>query len=70
VVLHGLTASRILEAEVLDVPEGGDRLTANTEQEQPVGLRPLAGVTADGGTVRLTMPPLSWASLQVEVALA
>jgi alpha-N-arabinofuranosidase len=69
VLLRGLTASRILEAEVLDVPEGGDRFTANTEQEQPVGLRPLPGVTADGGTVRLTMPPLSWASLQVEVAL-
>jgi alpha-L-arabinofuranosidase len=69
VTLRGLTASRILQAEVLDIPEGRDRFTANTEEEQPVGLRPLDGVTADGGTVRLTLPPLSWAVVLVEVAL-
>jgi alpha-N-arabinofuranosidase len=31
---------------------------------------PLDGVTVDGGSVRLTLPALSWAVVELEVAKA
>jgi alpha-N-arabinofuranosidase len=70
-VLRGFADGRVTRAEVLAVPEGGDRFTANTEQAQDaVGLVPLDGVTVDGGSVRLTLPALSWAVVELEVAKA
>ncbi|WP_136518090.1 MULTISPECIES: arabinosylfuranosidase ArfA [Cellulomonas] len=69
--LRGWRLGRVLAAEVLDVPEGGDRYTANT-QENPdaVGLRPLGDVTVDGEQVALRLPPLSWAVVQLEATAA
>lgn len=67
VALRGFAGARVVAAEVLDVPEGGHRLTANTEQTQPVGLRPLEGVTVDGDSLHLALPALSWAAVQLEL---
>ncbi|RKR75093.1 alpha-N-arabinofuranosidase [Frondihabitans australicus] len=69
--LRGFTASRVTRAEVLQIPEGGTRKSANTESEQDaVGLAPLDGVTLDGSSARLTLPALSWAVVELEVAKA
>ncbi len=71
VALHGFTGGRITRAEVLDVPEGGDRFTANTEDAQDrVGLRRLDGVAVDGSRMTLTLPALSWAVVELEVTSA
>lgn len=69
--LHGFAPGRVTRAEVLDVPDDGDRFTANT-RERPdwVRLRPLGGVAVDGGRMTLTLPALSWAVIEVEVARA
>ena len=67
----GLADARVVRSEVLAVPEGGDRFTANTvEAQDAVGLVPLDGVTVDGGSVRLSLPALSWAVVELEVAKA
>ncbi|MDR2999591.1 MAG: alpha-N-arabinofuranosidase [Microbacterium sp.] len=67
--LHGLRATAVRSAEVLTVPSGGDRRTANTlESPDAVGLRPIHGVTLDGGAVRLTLPALSWSALEFDVS--
>lgn len=70
VSLRGWNAGAVTRAEVLDIPDGGDRLTANTEQAQPVGLRPLDGVGVQDGELRLTLPALSWAVVQLEASAA
>ncbi|MBO3083254.1 arabinosylfuranosidase ArfA [Cellulomonas fengjieae] len=69
--LRGWAAGRVTRAEVLAVPEGGDRHTTNT-QDAPdrVGLAPLDGVRAEDGTVSLRLPPLSWSVVELEVTLA
>ena len=66
--LRGLTAEGVLGAEVLTVPEGGDRHTVNAAGDERVRLRPLEGVTvAPTGVdvVRLRLPALSWAAVQL-----
>jgi alpha-N-arabinofuranosidase len=69
VALRGFTASRVLRAEVLRIPEGGDRHTANTlDAQDAVGLVPLDGVSVDGAAATLTLPALSWAVVELEVA--
>ncbi|KAA9089544.1 arabinosylfuranosidase ArfA [Microbacterium radiodurans] len=69
--LRGLGASSVVSAEVLTVPEGGDRLAANTEQDQDaVGLKPLRGVGLDEGVLRATLPALSWSVIVLEAARA
>ena len=69
VTLNGFVAGRVTRAEVLEVPEGGDRFTANTEHDQEqVGLHPLAGVSIEGKRMSLRLPPLSWAVVEVEVS--
>ncbi|KQY21807.1 alpha-L-arabinofuranosidase [Cellulomonas sp. Root485] len=69
--LRGWTAGQVRRAEVLTVPEGGDRHTTNAQDAQDrVGLRPLDGVRAEGGTVTLRLPPLAWAVVELEVTLA
>ncbi|MDN3310092.1 alpha-N-arabinofuranosidase [Microbacterium oryzae] len=67
--LRGLSATAIRSAEVLTTPEGGDRGTANVEGDQDrVGLVPLREVGFDEGTLRATLPPLSWAVVVVDAA--
>ncbi len=69
--LRGFTASRVTRAEVLQIPEGGDRFTANTlDSQDSVGLVALDGVTVDASTARLTLPALSWAVVELEVTKA
>jgi len=72
VSLRGFAASQVTRAEVLTIPEGGDRFTANTEDRQDaVGLTRLesAGVD-DQGDLRVTLPALSWAVVEVAVTCA
>jgi alpha-L-arabinofuranosidase len=71
--LRGLSAEEVISAEVLTVPEGGDRHSVNGPGEERVGLRPLADVIVAGDsshTVRLQLPALSWAAVQLRVATA
>ncbi|RWZ46149.1 alpha-N-arabinofuranosidase [Labedella phragmitis] len=69
--LHGLGAASVRSAEVLTVPEGGDRKAANVVDDQDrVGLVPLRDVDIVEGAVRATLPPLSWAVVVLEVARA
>jgi alpha-N-arabinofuranosidase len=69
VALRGFDARQVVRAEVLEIPEGGDRFTINN-QENPgrVGLKPLQGVKASGSELRLNLPALSWAVVELEVA--
>ncbi|QCB92605.1 alpha-N-arabinofuranosidase [Cellulomonas shaoxiangyii] len=69
--LRGWSLGRVVRSEVLDVPEGGDRWTANT-QDRPdaVGLRGLDDVRVDGAGVALRLPPLSWAVVELEATPA
>ncbi|WP_402840886.1 alpha-N-arabinofuranosidase [Microbacterium sp. GXS0129] len=70
VSLRGFTGSRVTRAEVLTVPEGGDRFTSNiVDAQDRVGLRPLSAAV-DGATLTTTLPALSWAVIEVEVAKA
>ena len=71
--LRGLTAVEVVGAEVLAVPEGGDRHSVNTAGDERVRLQPLDGVTVEGDrsdVVRLRLPALSWAAVQLKVATA
>ncbi|ARC56106.1 Intracellular exo-alpha-(1-_5)-L-arabinofuranosidase [Frondihabitans sp. 762G35] len=69
--LNGFAAGRVLRAELLEVPEGGSRHTANTvDAQDAVGLVPLEGVTVDGSAARLTLPALSWAVVELAVTPA
>jgi alpha-N-arabinofuranosidase len=71
VTLRGFTAGRVTRAEVLTVPESGDRFTANTEHEQDVvGLVKLDAAAVHEGELKVTLPALSWAVVEVEVAEA
>lgn len=68
VALRGFDARRVIRAEVLEIPEGGDRFTANAQTSQDqVGLKPLEGAKASGSELRLTLPALSWAVIELEV---
>ncbi|MGY4540926.1 alpha-L-arabinofuranosidase [Arthrobacter sp. UYNi723] len=68
VALRGFDARRVVRAEVLEIPEGGDRFTANTQSRQDqVGLKPLEGAKASGSELRLTLPALSWAVIELDV---
>ncbi|GAA4157450.1 alpha-L-arabinofuranosidase C-terminal domain-containing protein [Gryllotalpicola daejeonensis] len=72
VTLRGLAAGEVTRAEALTVPEGGDRFTANTEQAQDaVGLTRLDGVGVDEhGDLKVTLPALSWAVVELAVTKA
>ena len=68
--LRGLVATGVLGAEVLTVPDGGDRHTANAAGDEQVRLRPLADVTLATDrrdVVRLRLPALAWAAVQLSV---
>ncbi|WP_029150875.1 alpha-N-arabinofuranosidase [Microbacterium indicum] len=69
--LRGFQAQRIRSAEVLTVPEGGDRFTANVEDAQDaVALQPLGDAALVDGQLKLTLPALAWAVVELEVAKA
>lgn len=69
VALNGFVGGRVLRAELLEIPSGGTRLTANTlDAQDAVGLVPLDGVTVDGSTATLRLPALSWAVVEIEVS--
>ena len=71
VALRGFRAGRVARAEVLTIPRRGDRHTTNDERHQErVGMRPLDRVAARGGTLMVTLPPLSWAVVEVSVRAA
>ena len=71
VALHGFTGGRVTRAEVLEVPEDGDRFSANLKNSQDtVTLHALEGVVVDGGRMTLTLPALSWAVVELEVTPA
>jgi alpha-N-arabinofuranosidase len=66
--VRGLRVSGVRSAEVLSVPDGGDRRTANTQDDPDrVGLRPLDTVTVDDGVCRVELPALSWAAVVLDV---
>jgi alpha-N-arabinofuranosidase len=67
---------RIVRAETLTTPPGGDRHTVNDAEAQPVGFAPLGGaariVPSAGvpGTslLHLTLPALSWSAIELTSA--
>jgi alpha-N-arabinofuranosidase len=67
VALRGLDAVRVTRAEVLQVPEGHDRFTTNNlERGEHVGLTPLEDVKASGDELRVNLPALCWAVVEIE----
>ena len=70
VALHGYAPSAVVRAEVLAVPEGGDRFSANTSDNEQVGLVALDGVGIQDGTVHLSLPALSWAVVEIAAGVA
>lgn len=69
--LRGLGVARVASAEVLTIPEGGDRHASNVESAPDrVGLVPLRDVGVQDGAVRLNLPPLSWSVVELEVAVS
>ncbi|OZM77337.1 alpha-N-arabinofuranosidase [Pseudonocardia sp. MH-G8] len=64
--VRGFGELRVQHAAVLAAAEGQDRHTTNDEEHPDrVGLRPLDGVTVADGVAQLTLPPLSWAVVQL-----
>ncbi|TQM10729.1 alpha-N-arabinofuranosidase [Pseudonocardia kunmingensis] len=64
--VRGFGELRVQHAAVLAATEGQDRHTTNDEQHPDrVRLRPLDGVTVADGVAQLTLPPLSWAVVQL-----
>jgi alpha-N-arabinofuranosidase len=64
--VRGFGELRVQHAAVLAADEGQDRHTTNDEQHPDrVGMRPLDGVQVADGTAQLTLPPLSWAVVQL-----
>jgi alpha-L-arabinofuranosidase len=64
--MRGFGELRVQHAAVLAAAEGQDRHTTNDEHHPDrVGLRPLEGVQVEEGTATLTLPPLSWAVVQL-----
>jgi alpha-L-arabinofuranosidase len=70
IVLRGFDAVGVGLAEVLDVPEGGDRSTANDVGAERVGMRRLDAVDLADGAVRVRLPALSWAVVEIAVLAA
>ncbi|BBF99022.1 MULTISPECIES: arabinosylfuranosidase ArfA [Pseudonocardia] len=68
IALHGFGELRPGRAEVLTAGPGQDRHTGNNETApEAVGMRPLDGVRIEGGEVSVTLPPLSWAAVPLDV---
>ncbi|MBG6239244.1 alpha-N-arabinofuranosidase [Mycetocola sp. CAN_C7] len=69
IALHGFTPEHIVRAEVLEAPDDADRNVSNTKDAERVRLQPLRGVTVSDGGVALRLPALSWAVIEVDVAV-
>ncbi|HEY0247043.1 MAG TPA: alpha-N-arabinofuranosidase [Gryllotalpicola sp.] len=68
---RGFVAGQVTRAEVLTAPEGGDRFSVNTQDAQDaVGLTPLTGAVVADGELKLTLPALSWAVVELAVTEA
>ena len=64
--LRGFGALRVVNAETLTIPEGGDRHTSNLETSpDTVHMVPLAGAEVVDGAVRATLPALSWSVIEL-----
>ncbi|MDQ0649690.1 alpha-N-arabinofuranosidase [Microbacterium natoriense] len=64
--LRGFGALRVVNAETLTIPDGGDRFTANLETTpDSVHMVPLAGAEVVDGAVRATLPALSWSVIEL-----
>lgn len=64
--LRGFGALRVVNAETLTIPDGGDRFTANLETTpDAVHMVPLAGAEIVDGAVRATLPALSWSVIEL-----
>ena len=50
-VLRGLDAKQVLSAQVLTIPDTGDRFSANTAEHQPVGLIDLNDARVEDGNL-------------------
>jgi alpha-N-arabinofuranosidase len=63
--LRGFGDVRVVNAETLTIPEGGDRHTANLEASpDTVHMVPLTAEVADGA-VRASLPALSWSVIEL-----
>jgi len=63
--LRGFGDLRVVNAETLTIPEGGDRHTANLETSpDTVHMVPLTAEVADGA-VRVSLPALSWSVIEL-----
>jgi alpha-N-arabinofuranosidase len=64
--VRGFGELRVRHAAVLAAADGQDRHMTNDEQHPDrVGLRPLDGVEVVDGQATLSLPPLSWAVVQL-----
>jgi alpha-N-arabinofuranosidase len=64
--LRGFDGLRVVGAETLTIPEGGDRFTSNLETTpDAVHMVPLSAAEAVDGSVRATLPALSWSVIEL-----
>lgn len=69
--LRGLSSSGVRSAEVLTLPEGGDRNSANVlDAQDTVGLKTLQEVGIEDGVLYVKLPALSWSVLELDVERA
>lgn len=69
--LRGLSSSGVRSAEVLTIPEGGDRNSANVlDAQDTVGLKTLQEVGIEDGVLYVKLPALSWSVLELDVERA
>lgn len=60
------SAPRLQSALTLTIPDGGDRLTCNTQQApDTIGMRPMEKVSLDDDRLIVQLPPLSWSVLSL-----
>ncbi|WP_164234808.1 alpha-N-arabinofuranosidase [Microbacterium hydrocarbonoxydans] len=64
--LRGFGDLAVANAETLTIPEGGDRFTANLETTpDAVHMVPLVAAEVVDGSVRATLPALSWSVIEL-----
>lgn len=67
--LRGFSATSVDRAELLTVPAGGDRHTANlVDSPDAVTLVPLETIGLEAGVVHLKLPAISWAAVQLKAS--
>ncbi|MBO0979640.1 alpha-N-arabinofuranosidase [Microbacterium sp. SD291] len=64
--LRGFEGLKVVHAETLTIPEGGDRFTGNLETTpDAVHMVPLSAAEVVDGAVRATLPALSWSAIEL-----